>query len=53
MLTGECSGEPRIGVRGAIKPSSFFFLDPLSRGKRESSGAKVDLTREVEVLARL
>lgn len=38
-----------MGVRGAINPSSFFFLDPRSLGKRERSGAKVDLTSEVEV----
>jgi hypothetical protein len=47
-MIGEGIGEPRIGVRGAMIPSSFrLFLVPPILGKRESKGASMDLTRDV------
>jgi hypothetical protein len=47
-MIGEGIGEPRIGVRGAMMPSSLrLFLVPPILGKRESKGARMDLTRDV------
>ena len=51
IMTGEWTGDPRIGVRGAIIPSSFFFLER-SRGRSETRGTRRDLTSEVDVRTR-
>jgi hypothetical protein len=52
IATGECSGEPLIGVRGAIMPSSaaFLFDPPRILGSTDSNGASMDLTRDVDDL---
>ena len=50
-MTGVWTGEPRIGVRGAMRPSSFF-LRLRNRGKSETRGTSRDLTSEVDVRAR-
>jgi hypothetical protein len=46
-MIGEGIGEPRIGVRGAMIPSSLRLVLVPILGKRESKGARMDLTRDV------
>lgn len=48
--TGECSGDPLTGVRGAISPSEeSCLLDERDRirGRRDTMGDKIDFSREV------
>jgi hypothetical protein len=50
MGTGEWIGEPRIGVRGAISPSSVPCLRLLRiRGKMELRGARMALNKGLAV----